>query len=69
MSKMNNSQLKHHLAFTYAKKHQFHPSTRVTSRRSAKSQGNGTGMVLKNSRVVGINIERVFNHPSWRNGV
>lgn len=42
-------------------------SKSVTSRRTAKSQSNGTGQVLKNSRVMGgVSLEKDYNPNGWR---
>lgn len=58
---MQTNELNRLLSIQYARNHAFRPSIVVTSRRTAKSKGKGTGQILKSSRIVSeVPIEKVF---------
>ena len=62
---MTNQETRRLMAYHYAKRHAPTMAVSVTSRRSARSQANGTGIAIKYSRVqYQVPIELVYRNET-----
>lgn len=62
---MTNNETRRLLGYWYAQCHRPRQAVTVTSRRSTKSQGNGTGIAIRQSRVqTQVPLEVVYRNET-----